>query len=191
MVTKTKKKAVSKAVAKKEPPARAPETTIPLGALQSLVGLSETLKKMGPKGDRRGAAGAPMIILTSSGMELRFAGAEPAPETALDAAGLNAVLKRVAQIEQGLETLLKKPVRAQQAPGIAPERLAKIEEELKALRQSTAAIEKTLKSHSAAIDSVRAALSQNEELVEGIVETLQMLNGASEDLAEETLVSAS
>ena len=77
-----------------------------------------------------------------------------------------------------------------------------IEEELKVLRQSTAAlheavtkdsraIEKTLESHSAAIGSVRAALSQNEELVEGIVETLQMLNGVSEDLAEEPLAAAS
>jgi septal ring factor EnvC (AmiA/AmiB activator) len=115
-----------------------------------------------------------MIILTSSGMELRFAGAEPAPETALDAAGLNAVLAR-----------------AKAGPDIAPERLAKIEAELKALRQSTAAIEKTLESHSAAIGSVRATLSQNEELVEGIVETLQMLNGVSEDLAEEPLAAAS
>ena len=201
MNTKTKKKTVSKAVTK-APPARNPETTIPLGALQSLVGLSETLKKMGPKGARRGPAAAPRIILTSSGMELRFDGAEPAQETAHDAAGLSAVLKRVEQIEQTLEPLLKKTARAQHGAGIAPERLAKIEAELKALRQSTAAlheavtkdssaIEKTLASHSAAIDSVRAALSQNEELVEGIVETLQMLNGVSDDLMEEPLAAAS
>jgi len=213
MVTKTKKKAISKPVIKiakvakaarvaKEVPAHKPETTIPLDALQSLMGLSETLKKMRPKGDRSGAATAPRIILTSSGMELRFDNAEPAPETAQDAAGLSAVLERVEQIEQAVEALLKKPARAPQAPGVAPERLAKIEAELKALRQSTAAlheavtkdassIEKKLQSHSAAIDSVRAALSQNEELVEGIVETLQMLNGVSGDLAEETLVAAS
>jgi hypothetical protein len=197
MNTKTKKKTVSK-----EPPERVADTTIPIGALQSLVGLSETLKKMGPSGDRRGAGGAPTIILTSSGMELRFAGAEPAQEAAHDAAGSSAVLKRVAQLEQALEPLLKKTARAPQGPGIAPERLARIEEELKALRQSTAAlheavtkdtrsIQKTLESHSAAIDSVRAALSQNEELVEGIVETLQMLNGGSEELAEEPLAAAS
>jgi hypothetical protein len=197
MNTKTKKKTVAK-----ELPARAPETTIPLGALQSLVGLSETLKKMRPKGDRHGGAAAPKIILTSSGMELRFDGTEQAQETAHDAAGLSAVLKRVAQLEQGLEPLLKKTARAQQSPGITPERLAGIEEELKALRQSTAAlqeavaknsrsIEKTLESHSAAISSVRAALAQNEELVEGIVETLQMLNGVSEEPAEEPLVAAS
>jgi hypothetical protein len=38
---------------------------------------------------------------------------------------------------------------------------------------------------------VRAALSHNEESVEGIVETLQMLNGVSGNLAEEPLVAAS
>jgi ABC-type transporter Mla subunit MlaD len=88
-----------------------------------------------------------------------------------------------------------------------PARLAKIEQELKTLRESTAAlrelhetvakdsrsIENTLESHSAAIGSVRAALSQNEELVEGIVETLQVLHGISadqsDDLAEELPVA--
>jgi hypothetical protein len=197
MKTKTKKKTVSR-----KSPKRVADTTIPLDALQSLVGLSETLKRMRPGGDRPGAAPAPAIILTSSGMELRFAGAEQAQETAHDAAGLSAVLKRVAQVEKALEPLLKKSARAQHGPGIAPERLARIEEELKALRQSTAAlheavtndsrtIEKTLESHSAAIGSVRAALSQNEELMEGIVETLQMLNGVSDDLAEVPLAAAS
>ena len=79
MVTKTKKKAISKTVTKvskvakaarvaKEVPAHKPETTIPLDALQSLMGLSETLKKMRPKGDRSGAATAPSIILKSSGV---------------------------------------------------------------------------------------------------------------------------
>ena len=146
---RTRKKTISNELA--EPLA---ERTIPLDALQCLAGLSEMLKKMRSSGGRHGAGPAPMIILTSSGMELRFNGAEP-------------------------------------SPAITSERLAAIEDELKALRQSTAAIEKTLESHSAAIDSVRAALSQNEELVEGIVETLQMLNGVSEGLSEGPLAVAS
>lgn len=149
------------------------------------------LKKMRPKGDRSDAATAPRIILTSSGMELRFDGGEQAPETAHDAGQSSAVAKRVAKIEQALEALLKKPAGAPHSAGIAPERLAKIEAELKALRQSTAAIEKALESHSATVGSLRAALSQNEELVEGIVETLQMLNGVPEDLVEEPLAAAS
>jgi hypothetical protein len=160
MTSKTTKKTVSK-----ELPERVPDGIIPLAAMQCLAELSETLRKMRPKEDRRGAAPAPTIVLTSSGMELRFTDAE-------------------------------------QASGIPPAQLAAIEEELKALRQSTAAlqetvaknsraIEKTLESHSAAIGSIRAGLSQNEELVEGIVETLQMLNGGSEDRSEEPLAAAS
>ena len=60
-----------------------------------------------------------------------------------------------------------------------------------AVTKDASSIEKKLQSHSAAIDSVRAALSQNEELVEGIVETLQMLNGVRDDLAEDPLAAAS
>jgi len=146
MISKTKKKTVSREI-----PKRVPDGIIPLAALQCLAELSETLKKMRPKG---GGAPAPIIILTSSGMELRFSGAE-------------------------------------QASGIPPGRLAGIEEELKALRQSTAALQEAVAKNSAAIGSVRASLSQNEELVEGIVETLQMLNGGSEDQSEETLAAAS
>ena len=149
MISKTKKKTVSK-----ELPERVPDGIIPLAALQCLAELSETLRKMRPKGDGGSAAPAPTIILTSSGMELRFSGAE-------------------------------------QASGIPPGRLAGIEEELKALRQSTAALQEAVAKNSAAIGSVRASLSQNEELVEGIVETLQMLNSGSEDQSEETLAAAS
>jgi hypothetical protein len=206
---KTKKKTVKRTISKevpepvaKEVPERVAEGTIPLAALQSLLGLSESLQKMRTSGNQRSAASAPMVILTGSGLELRFAGAEQAQQTAPEAAsperGLKSVLDRVAQVEKSLEPLVKRIARAERGshaekgPGMPPGQLASIEAELKALRQSTTAlrdsvakdvrtIEKTLESHSAAIDSVRAAISQNEELVESIVETLQMLNGGSED----------
>jgi len=105
MVTKTKKKAVSKTVAKvarvarvtKEIPAYAPETVIPLGALQSLVGLSETLKKMS-RGDRK----APKIILTSSAWNC-CSTAWSRPRNSRRCRALSAVVKRVAQLEQTLE----------------------------------------------------------------------------------------
>jgi hypothetical protein len=207
MTSKTKKRTVSKTVSKKLPE-RVAEGTIPLGALQRLAELSETLQKLRPSGDPQ--APVPMIILTSTGLELRFTGAEPAKPTAHEAAapepGMKSVLRRVSQVEEGLEPLLKRIARAERAPGISPARLERIEEELKALRESTAAlheamakdsrsIAKTLESHSAAISSVRAAISQNEDLVEGIVETLHMLNGmpgdSSDELGEEALAVAS
>jgi hypothetical protein len=205
MNSKTKKKTISKQL-----PERVASGTIPFGeALQCLVAFSEALQKVHPGGDRRGSALTPTIILTGSGFELRLTGAEQTQETAHEIAGpargLKSVLNRVAQVERGLEPLLKRIARAERGPGMPPEQLARIEVELKALRQSTAAlqdavakdvrsIEKTLESHSAAIGSVRAAISQNEELVEGIVETLQMLHGispdSSNDLAEELAVAS-
>ena len=169
--------------------------------LQYLIGLSEALRKIRPSGEPGSAA--PVIILTSTGLELRFNGMDQA------AAGPQREL-RPAPRQERLQPLagLRRMVDARQDAGILPARLAKIEEELKSLRESTAAlhelhetvatvakdshsIEQTLESHSAAIGSVRAALSQNEELVEGIVETLQMLNGVRDDLAEDPLAAAS
>ena len=169
--------------------------------LQYLIGLSEALRKVRPSGEP--GAAAPVIILTSTGLELRFNGMDQA------AAGPQREL-RAAPRQERLQPLagLRRMVDARQDAGILPARLAKIEEELKSLRESTAAlhelhetvatvakdshsIEQTLESHSAAIGSVRAALSQNEELVEGIVETLQMLNGVRDDLAEDPLAAAS
>ena len=169
--------------------------------LQYLIGLSEALRKIRPSGET--GSGAPVIILTSTGLELRFNGMDQA------AAGPQREL-RPAPRQERLQPLagLRRMVDARQDAGILPARLAKIEEELKTLRESTAAlhelhetvatvakdshsIEQTLESHSAAIGSVRAALSQNEELVEGIVETLQMLNGVRDDLAEDPLAAAS
>jgi hypothetical protein len=169
--------------------------------LQCLIGLAEALRKIRPSGEPGSAA--PVIILTSTGLELRFNGMDQA------AAGPQREV-RPAPRQERLQPLagLRRMVDARQDAGILPARLAKIEEELKSLRESTAAlhelhetvatvakdshsIEQTLESHSAAIGSVRAALSQNEELVEGIVETLQMLNGVRDDLAEDPLAAAS
>ena len=169
--------------------------------LQYLIGLSEALRKIRPSGEPGSAA--PVIILTSTGLELRFNGMDQA------AAGPQREL-RPAPRQERLQPLagLRRMVDARQDAGILPARLAKIEQELKTLRESTVAlhelhetvakvakdshsIEQTLESHSAAIGSVRAALSQNEELVEGIVETLQMLNGVRDDLAEDPLAAAS
>ena len=182
--------------------ARVAQGSMPFAeGLQYLIGLSEALRKVRPSGEP--GAAAPVIILTSTGLELRFNGMDQA------AAGPEREV-RPAPRQERLQPFagLRRMVDARQDAGILPARLAKIEEELKTLRESTAAlhelhetvatvakdshsIEQTLESHSAAIGSVRAALSQNEELVEGIVETLQMLNGVRDDLAEDPLAAAS
>jgi hypothetical protein len=182
--------------------ARVAQGSMPFAeGLQYLIGLSEALRKVRPSGEP--GAAAPVIILTSTGLELRFNGMDQA------AAGPEREV-RPAPRQERLQPFagLRRMVDARQDAGILPARLAKIEQELKTLRESTVAlhelhetvakvakdshsIEQTLESHSAAIGSVRAALSQNEELVEGIVETLQMLNGVRDDLAEDPLAAAS
>ena len=197
-MSETEKQAVST-----ELTARVAQGSMPFAeGLQYLTGLSEALRKIRPSGDQPGAA-APVIILTSTGLELRFNGMDQA------AAGPEREV-RPAPRQERLQPFagLRRMVDARQDAGILPARLAKIEQELKTLRESTVALhelhetvakvakdshsmEQTLESHSAAIGSVRAALSQNEELVEGIVETLQMLNGVRDDLAEDPLAAAS
>ena len=176
-------------------------------ALQCLVGFSEAVGKIRPGGDRLGTA-APMIILTGSGLELRFKPADQAQGAACEPACPEPDLQSAPKQERPQPLSgLRRIADAKQDAGVLPARLARIEQELKTLRESTAAlhelhesvakdsrsIENTLESHSAAIGSVRAALSQNEELVEGIVETLQMLHGVSadqsDDLAEELPVA--
>ena len=175
--------------------------------LQCLLGFSEAVAKIRLSGDRQGTA-APMIILTGTGLELRFNTRDQAQGAAYEPAGSERDEPSAPKQERSQPLSgLRRIVEAKQDAGIVPARLAKIEQELKTLRESTAAlrelhetvakdsrsIENTLESHSAAIGSVRAALSQNEELVEGIVETLQMLHGISadqsDDLAEELPVA--
>ena len=202
-MSETEKQTVSK-----EPPERLSEALMPFAeGLQCLVGFSEALSKIHPSGDRHGTA-APMIILTSTGLELRFHSKDQAQGTAYEPAGSERDVQSAPKQERSQPLSgLRRIVEAKQDAGMMPARLAKIEQELKTLRESTAAlrelhetvakdsrsIENTLESHSAAIGSVRAALSQNEELVEGIVETLQVLHGISadqsDDLAEELPVA--
>jgi hypothetical protein len=180
----------------KEPSERLPEASMSfVEALQCLVGFSEAVGKIRLSGDRHGTA-APMIILTGAGLELRFHSKDQAQGIAGEPAGLERDVQSAPKQERSQPLSgLRRIAEAKQDAGVLPARLAKIEQELKTLRESTAAlhelhetvakdsrsIENTLESHSAAIGSVRASLSQNEELVEGIVETLQMLHGISAD----------
>jgi hypothetical protein len=202
-MSETEKQTVSK-----EPPERLSEASMPFAeGLQCLVGFSEAVAKIRLSGDRQGTA-APMIILTGTGLELRFNTRDQAQGAAYEPAGSERDVPSAPKQERSQPLSgLRRIVEAKQDAGILPARLAKIEQELKTLRESTAAlrelhetvakdsrsIENTLESHSTAIGSVRAALSQNEELVEGIVETLQMLHGISadqsDDLAEELPVA--
>ena len=117
-------------------------------AIHSLMALTQLLGSLqAPDGSAPGAT--PMIILTAAGIEMRMSDAAP--------------VARAAQPDQ--------------------EWVRKIEEGLESVRQATAAlsasfgenvknIDQTLASHAEAIESVRAALTQNEQLMESMVELM-------------------
>ena len=128
--------------------------TLPFSeAMNGLLALTQLLASLGtPEGIEAGLS--PMIVLTSHGVEVRMGDAAQFAGSAQPTAG-----------------------EAQ------PQWFRKIEEGLESVRQATAAlsatlaenaknVEQTLASHSAAIETVRAELTQNERLMESMVELM-------------------
>lgn len=125
--------------------------------LHGLLALTQLLGSIRPQ-QGAPAGTSPMIILTAAGVEMRMS-SEAAP-------------------------LARSAVQAQ--PAISDLQQAwfrKIEEGLESVRQATAALsaafgenvkkmDHTVASHATAIDSVRSALTQNEQLMESMVELL-------------------
>ena len=119
-------------------------------ALQGLLTLTEMMRAMRAPDGTTGSV-EPMIILSPAGIEMRMAASEPVQGRAQQAGGDS------------------------QAP--SPDWLARIETGLEAVRQSTAKLEGTLQSQAESIETMRAALVQNEQLVESIVESLSAGDG--------------
>jgi hypothetical protein len=126
--------------------------TLPFSeAMNGLLALTQLLGSLRtPEGTAAGLS--PMIVLTAAGVEMRMGDAAP-------------FAKGAAQ------------------PGISEAQFRKIEEGLESVRQATAAlsatlaanaskVDQTLASHSAAIETVRTALTQNEQLIESMVELM-------------------
>ena len=120
-------------------------------ALHSLLAFAQVLGSLPPGEGKVG--GTPTIILTAAGVEIRMSDAMLAGKSA---AVINAV---------------------------PPEWLHKIGERLESVRDATKALNlalgenvlntgQTLAAHAAAIDSMRAALTENEQIMESIVELL-------------------
>ncbi len=130
--------------------------TLPFNeALNGLLALTNLLGSLQtPEGAAPGTT--PMIVLTAAGIEMRMAESLPLCGEEGTAGG-------------------------QRSP--AGEWFRKIEEGLESVRQATAAlnaalsenvknIDTTLATHAAAIETVRAALTQNEQLMESMVELM-------------------
>jgi uncharacterized coiled-coil protein SlyX len=137
-------------------PLLAAEEGAPLGlTMQSLLSMVGQMRNMAPDGS--GTALNPKLILTGSGLEIRLAGA---------AAGT------VAESPEGEES---------------PDRLARIERTLKLLgariskmdatvSRSILELEAQLGSQSEVVDSLRAAVQQNEEMLEALADSMNIVD---------------
>lgn len=142
---KTPKKRAPKSV----PVQTAPELDTPLG--QAMQALCSVAALMGNGNSQPGTGVNPRLILTSTGLELRFATTE-SPQAAE-----------------------------------SPDRLAEIQSDLKLLAARIGKIEEQLGSQSAVVESLRAAVQQNEEILETLVDSVHMLDEISAAQPELTI----
>ena len=148
-------------------PAAAAEQGAPSGlAMESLLSLVGQMRNMAPDGS--GTALNPKVILTGTGLEIRFSdlpGGEAAAESG--------------------------------AAGESPDRLAAIEHTLKLLSarlsrmdafvsQSILELEEKLGAQSEVVDSLRAAVQQNEEMLETQADSMNIVDDLGQgDLSPE------
>ena len=128
--------------------------TLPFSeAMNGLLALTQLLASLGtPEGIAAGLS--PMIVLTAHGVEVRMGDVTPFAKGAQPAVS-EAQQQWFHKIEEGLESV-------RQATAALSATLA----------ESAKKIDQTLASHSAAIETVRAALTQNEQLIESMVDLM-------------------
>ena len=166
--TYAKRKNVHQQVAARPVPAAAAEEGTPSGlAMQSLLSLVGQMRNMAPDG----SGTAPKLILTGTGLEIRFSGL---------AGGAAAAESPEAQE--------------------SPDRLAAIEHTLKLLSarisrmdasvsQSILELEEKLGSQSEIVDSLRAAVQQNEEMLETLADSMNIVDDLGQaDLGPELVL---
>jgi hypothetical protein len=128
--------------------------TLPFNeALNGLLALTNLLGSLqAPEGSAPGTT--PMIVLTAAGIEMRMAESLP-PANCEQPAVNEAQQEWFHKIEEGLESVRQATVALNAA-----------------LSENVKNIDTTLAAHAAAIDTVRAAVTQNEQLMESMVELM-------------------
>jgi uncharacterized coiled-coil protein SlyX len=157
-------------LAAKPAPAPVAEEGAPSGlAMQSLLSLVGQMRNMAPDGP--GTALNPKLILTGSGLEIRFSepaggGAVPASPEAEDSAD------RLAAIERTLKLLS-----------------ARISRMDASVSQSILELEAQLGSQSEVVESLRAAVQQNEEMLETLADSMNIVDDLGQsDLGPELVL---
>ena len=135
-------------------PAPAADEGAPSGlAMESLLSLVGQMRKMAPGGS--GPATNPKLILTGSGLEIRFSGAAAAAESPETEESSD----RLARMERTLKLMSA--------------RISRMDD---TISQSILELETQLGSQSEVVDSLRAAVQQNEEMLETLADSLNIMD---------------
>jgi uncharacterized coiled-coil protein SlyX len=151
-------------------PAAAAEEGTPSGlAMQSLLSLVGQMRNMAPDG----SGTAPKLILTGTGLEIRFSGL-PGGGAAAESPEAEESPDRLAAIEHTLKLLSA--------------RLSRMDA---FVSQSILELEEKLGSQSEVIDSLRAAVQQNEEMLETLADSMNIVDDLGQsDLRPELALEA-
>jgi uncharacterized coiled-coil protein SlyX len=148
-------------------PAPAADEGAPSGlAMESLLSLVGQMRKMAPGGS--GPATNPKLILTGSGLEIRFSGAAAAAESPETEESSD----RLARMERTLKLMSA--------------RISRMDD---TISQSILELETQLGSQSEVVDSLRAAVQQNEDLLETLADSMNIMDDLGQsDLGPELVL---
>jgi uncharacterized coiled-coil protein SlyX len=148
-------------------PAPAADVGAPSGlAMESLLSLVGQMRKMAPGGS--GPATNPKLILTGSGLEIRFSGAAAAAESPETEESSD----RLARMERTLKLMSA--------------RISRMDD---TISQSILELETQLGSQSEVVDSLRAAVQQNEDLLETLADSMNIMDDLGQfDLGPELVL---
>jgi hypothetical protein len=168
--TYARRKNVQQQVAARPAPAAAAEEGTPSGvAMQSLLSLVGQMRNMAPDGS--GTALNPKLILTGTGLEIRFSGL-PGGGAAAESLEAEEPPDRLAAIEHTLKLLS-----------------ARISRMDAFVSQSVLELEEKLGSQSEVVDSLRAAVQQNEEMLETLADSMNIVDDLGQaDLGPELVL---
>jgi hypothetical protein len=149
-------------------------------SLVNLAGLMKTLTAEAAPGT------VPNLILSSSGLELRFPGAAGKPSD-VSASEATASDERMNRMERHLKALTARLESMEQLQaGGSLDWFTRIEQGLNSVRQATISlnqslshsvneIESQLQLHAGTVESLKCAVKQNEELIETLVDSINVM----------------
>jgi predicted RNase H-like nuclease (RuvC/YqgF family) len=172
--TYAKKKSEPRRVAAK-PLAIAREDPAPVAAgIQSLFSLVSMMRTM--NAEPAGSPLNPKVILSGSGVEVRFADSNGRVESV--PAEMQVSPDQLLRIERSLKVLGMRmdKVEQQEQAGASEELVNRLEKELRELRQTNARLDEELTAQKETLEALRAAVEQNEQMMETLVDSMNMMD---------------